>query len=437
MRLRFSLTPKTGTFVARRARRGVSLFAVMLSMFLIVAFMDMALQEIGRQQKRNAGKELANISAVLANRWERLIHKCAVDALQAGTACAEFSPLSSADWSALNVSVAIGGRAVSPVPAALRVSGTEPAWWSGALPIAVTKDVSADLYIASVGQAPIATGLIVFRANSDLHPLTLAEFRAGLDDWNETVADADEITPAEAVCSAISGCVIGTNDTAVLTYPFVKIESDWLLREPWVGRSFAHEMQADIASVIDPSTGVPRPLALLNTDGLTITSGEMVASALTADDATVRSVGPYDDGSGPATFAADAIDADAQSLDVSGTATFAGDMVADTLVVAGGVSAGRLDATSSNATTDASVAGNLFAESLSLSGPLSTESLTTEGLITGQSLQVSNSAISDNFNLSNAGASTLSRVLSSTRASSLYASLLQVTSLTTSGCTGC
>lgn len=437
MRFFFPLTPKTGTFVARRARRGVSLFAVMLGMFLIVAFMDMALQEIGRQQKRNAGRELANISAVLANRWERLIHKCAVDALQFGTACAEFSPLSASDWSALNVSVAIGGRAVSPVPAALRVSGTEPAWWSGALPIAVTKDVSADLYIASVGQAPIATGLIVFRANSDLHPLTLAEFRAGLDDWNETVADADEITPAEAVCSAISGCVLGMNDTAVLTYPFVKIESDWLLREPWVGRSFAHEMQADIASVIDPSTGVPRPLALLNTDGLTITSGEMVTGALTADDVTAQSVGAYDTGSGTATYAADAIDADAQNLEVSGTATFAGDMAADTLVVAGGVSAGRLDATSSNATTDASVAGNLFAETLSLTGLLSTESLSTEGLITGQSLQVSSSAISDNFNLSNAGASTLSRVLSSTRASSLYASLLQVTSLTTSGCTGC
>ncbi|WP_438988068.1 hypothetical protein [Marivivens donghaensis] len=437
MRFYLSLTPKTGTFVARRARRGVSLFAVMLGMFLIVAFMDMALQEVGRQQKRNAGRELANISAVLANRWERLIHKCAVDALQFGTACAEFSPLAAADWSALNVSAAIGGRAVSPVPAALRVSGTEPAWWSGALPIAVTKDVSADLYIASVGQAPIATGLIVFRANSDLHPLTLADFRAGLDDWNETVADADEITPAEAVCAAITGCVIGPNDTAVLTYPFVKIESDWLLREPWVGRSFAHEMQADIASAIDPSTGAPIPFSVLSAYEMTVASGEMVTGVLIADDATVQSVGPHDDGSGSATYAAEAIDVEAQSLSVSGTGTFAGDMAANTLVIAGGVSAGRLDAASSNATTDASVAGNLFAETLSVTGTLSAEGLSTDGQITGQSLAVTNSTVSDNFNLNNAGAAALSRVLSSTRASSLYASLLQVTSLTTSGCTGC
>lgn len=437
MRFNLPLTPKTGTFVARRARRGVSLFAVMLGMFLIVAFMDMALQEIGRQQKRNAGKELVNISAVLANRWERLIHKCAVDALQLDTACPEFAPLSASEWSALNASVAIGGRVVSPVPAALRASGTEPAWWSGALPIAVTKDVSADLYIASVGQAPIATGLIVFRANSDLHPLTLAEFRAGLDDWNKSVAEVDEITPAEAVCAAISGCVIGTNDTAVLTYPFVKIETDWLLREPWVGRSFAHEMQADIASVIDPGTGAPRPFALFNTDVLTITTGEMATSALTVDAVTARSVGPVDDGSSPATFAADAIDAEAQSLNVSGTGTFAGDMAGDTLMIAGGVSAGSLKATNSNATADASIAGNLFAESLSLAGPLSAEGLNTEGQITAQALVVSNSTVANSFNFNNSGATALSRVRSSTRASSIYASLLQVTSLTTSGCTGC
>ena len=424
-------TAKKGIRRARRARRGVSLFAVMLGLFVFVLGMDLVLQQLERQHKRAKGQELANIASVLANRWERVIHTCAVDASQRGTACPEFASLSVADWAVLNIGAVDDGRVVDVIPSELRISGTEPTTWIGATPVIVSRDVAADLYIASVSQSPVATGLIVFRPMSDLHPLILAAFREGLDDWNEAISDADEVIAAENICASIAGCTIGPNDVAVMTYPFVTIESDWLLREPWVGRSFAHEMQTGISSTVDGVTGDPRPLNVANIGELTMQSGALTTDNLIISDGTFQVGLVHDDDAATGPLTAEVQTVEAASVNVAGTARFAGSLDSEIATVANRVSAGALNAVSPNGTTDSSIAGNLFAVGMTISGTLAADEVVSSGAIIAQGLRVSGSTIADVADVVTGTA----RVFS--QASSLYSSVLQVNSLTTSRCTGC
>ncbi|ARU03138.1 hypothetical protein [Yoonia vestfoldensis] len=429
---RKSPTEKKGIHRARRARRGVSLFAVMLGLFVFVMGMDLALNELERQVKRAKGQELANIASVLANRWERVIHTCAVDASQRGIACPEFATLSVADWTVLNFGAAADGRVVDVIPSEVRISGTEPATWIGATPVVVSRDVAADLYIASVSQSPVATGLIVFRPMSDLHPLSLAAFRAGLDDWNEATADADEVLAAESICAAIAGCTIGPNDVAVMTYPFVTIESDWLLREPWAGRSYAHEMQTGISSVVDGATGVPRFLNVANTGEVSVQSGALTTDNLNIVEGTFEVGRAHDDDPATGPFTAVVQTVEAASVSVAGTAQFADSLDGEIATVANGVSAGAVNAVSPNDTTDSSIAGNLFAVRMTISGALAVDEVVSSGAITAQGMQISGSTISDV-----ADVVTRATARDFVQGSSLYSSVLQVNSLRTSGCTGC
>lgn len=419
---------------ARRGRRGVSLFAVVLGLFVVVMGMDLTLSQLARQQKRSMGQELANIASILANRLERVIHTCAVDASQSATACSSFASLAVTDWNVLNAGPANGGRAVNVISSALRLSGTEPATWVGATPIVVSRDVTADLYIASVSQSPVATGLIVFRPTSDLDPLTLAAFREGLEGWNEAVSSRDEISSAEAVCASIVGCAIDESDFAVLTYPFVTIESEWLLREPWAGRSFAHEMQTEISSVVDPATAVPRPLSIFDIDEVFMPSSDLTVARGYFDNATFQTGEVLGNNIiFPPVSSGIATSIEAANVTVTGPAVFSDSLTSEIATVSGGVSASFVTVDPRNQSTEDATGGTIFANSFSNEGyrVYSAETFVPSGPVATLYMRVSGSTTSNTSDVS------IASVDSSAQASSLYSRWLELNELQTERCKGC
>lgn len=224
----------------RRHRRGVSLFAVTLGLFVGVVMINYVIEDLGRAQKREAGRHLAEVASVMAQRWEVLVRNCAIDPLSCGLS--EAGAYTIAGHNTLPV---VSGQEMDPIPAALRVHAMQPAHWVGDAPVPLANGITARAFVVSVTQAPIATGMLVFEVASSVDVLTRKSFRAALVDWAISVGEVEEIVGAEQVFLAVMGRDPLVTEVPVLTYPFVTVERDWVLREPWVGQS-GQSMQAEL-----------------------------------------------------------------------------------------------------------------------------------------------------------------------------------------------
>ncbi|MDX8355401.1 hypothetical protein [Cognatiyoonia sp. IB215182] len=224
----------------RRRRRGVSLFAVTLGLLVGVVMINYVIEDLGRAQKREAGRHLAEVASVMAQRWEGLVRNCAIDLMFCGLS--EAGAYTIAGYNTLPV---VSGQEMDPIPAALRVHGMQPAHWVGDAPVPLVNGITVRAYVVSVTQAPIATGMLVFEVASSVDVLTRESFRAALVDWAISAGEGEEIVGTEQVFLAVMGRDPLVTEVPVLTYPFVTVESDWVLREPWVGQS-GQSMRAEL-----------------------------------------------------------------------------------------------------------------------------------------------------------------------------------------------
>ncbi|WP_299749892.1 hypothetical protein [uncultured Tateyamaria sp.] len=226
----------------RRHRRGVSLFAVTLGLLVGVVMINYVISDLGRAQKRAAGRHLAEVASVMAQRWELVVRNCVVDIDPWTCGGSEATPYI---WSGYNTLPSVAGLEIDPIPAILRVHAMQPAHWVGDAPVRLVNGITARAYVVSVTQAPIATGMLVFEVASSVDVLTRESFRAALVDWAISVGEGEEIVGIEQVFFAVMGRDPLVTEVPVLTYPFVTVESDWVLREPWVGQS-GQSMRAEL-----------------------------------------------------------------------------------------------------------------------------------------------------------------------------------------------
>ncbi|MFG5380015.1 hypothetical protein [Yoonia sp. R2-816] len=234
----------------RRHRRGVSLFAVTLGLLVGVVMINYVIEDLGRAQKRESGRHLAEVASVMAQRWEVLVRNCAMDPLSWSCGLSEASAYTLMGYNTLP---GVAGLEVHRIPETLRVRAMQPAHWVGDTPVPLANGITARAYAVSVTQAPIATGMLVFEVASSVDVLTRESFRAALVDWAISVGEGEEIVGVEQVFFAVMGRDPLVTEVPVLTYPFVTVESDWVLREPWVGHS-GQSMRAELRMAADAAT---------------------------------------------------------------------------------------------------------------------------------------------------------------------------------------
>lgn len=209
---------------ARRSRRGVSLFTVVLALMAFVVLTNVALAQKARFERVSAGRHMAEIAGVLAQTVESVVHEKAMT--------------SGDPWSDYNTMPAIAGTSITLAAANMRsVAQLLPASWNGASTIALTNDLSARLYVVSVPQAPVATGLIVFDVTPDMHVLERNTFVSAISGWAVAAGESEEIVDVAVVFGSLFGRAPTVTEIPVMTFPFVTVEPAWVLREPMVGHA--------------------------------------------------------------------------------------------------------------------------------------------------------------------------------------------------------
>lgn len=207
--------------IGRRARRGVTLFGVVLGLMVLVFALQIILQERARAADRAQGARLAEVATVFAERWENFVHERASDPASA--------------WAAYNTVLGVSGVAIDPIPAELNARGLAPSSWTGNSPVQVTPGLEARVYVVSLGAAPIATGMVVFTLPDDTRVLTKNSFVSALEAWRTDYGAGEDVADANQVYATVAGAALGANEVAALSYRSIRFEEEWMLREPWVG----------------------------------------------------------------------------------------------------------------------------------------------------------------------------------------------------------